>query len=138
MLDLEPIKAREKAASPGPWVARDERTSNWFPKDGDEEIEIRHPLIGPCNSFRKMFNGGVSYDVEYSSSAVARINPEWGSDYDKSRHMANADLMANARQDIPALIAEVERLREEVKRLTECSCGLSLSSGRCRICDNDD
>lgn len=41
-------------------------------------------------------------------------------------------------KDISALIAEVDRLRKEVKRLTECSCGLSLSSGLCRICDKDD
>jgi hypothetical protein len=78
-LDLEPIKARVKEATPAPWrlheVARD---------NGDEDVWV-------------VFN-----DADDSSMMQRQ----------------DADFIAHARTDIPALIAEVEALRSASLRET--------------------
>jgi hypothetical protein len=54
----------------------------------------------------------------------------------RDRHQRAA--MHRDGEDIAALLAEVDRLRGEVRRLTSCACGRDLSPGRCRVCDNDE
>ncbi len=87
-LDLEAVKARCEAAKPGPWKWETKYVApDPDPGDGDRDLH------GP--------SGPVAY---YSQSAM------WCED-------ADAEFIAAARSDVPALVAEVERLRTEVDRL---------------------
>ncbi len=81
-LDLEPIKARCEAAKPEPW--------KWESKYVGDDPQ-------PPNGDRDLCSGsqGVVY---YSQSAM------WCED-------ADAEFIAHARTDVPALVAEVEWLR---------------------------
>lgn len=78
---LAEIKAREQAATPGPW----EYTDNGF--DGYISSKNGDFLIGgePCE-------GRIEHD-------------------------ANTEFICHARTDIPALIAEVERLEDENEKM---------------------
>lgn len=77
MIDLEPIKAREAAATKGPWIA--------------ENLETREDGTDGCA-------WGVSSDegIVVMHDFVGQID---------------AVFIASARTDVPALIAEIERLR---------------------------
>lgn len=68
-IDLEAIEARLKAATPGPWINRPEKSFN---------VQSVNKNIASC--FRT----------------------------------ENADFIAHSREDIPALLAEVERLNAEL------------------------
>ncbi len=76
-MNLEEIKAREQAATPGPWIVVEKGNS----VKSQAVISENYPEIGICS--------GISI----------------------RRHCA--DFIAHARADIPALIAEVERLNEQ-------------------------
>lgn len=94
MLDLEPIKARLAAATPGPWRF----DSSWIP------------------SYRRHANwlrsDGVAADGAAANCVLRVVD---GSMLDK-----DADLIENAPADLAALVAEVERLREALKNLVDC------------------
>lgn len=49
------------------------------------------------------------------------------------------DFINAARTDVPALVAEVRRLRAEIERMRSdfCECGRGLRN-MCNICDNDE
>ena len=85
MIDLDVIKARCEAATPGPWYVD---------------------------------RGGEFDDPYYSIPSVCR--DRYG---DNSLMVgsdkATAEFIAHARTDVPALVAEVERLRAEVEGLTD-------------------
>lgn len=74
---LAEIKARERAATPGPW----------------EEKTNRHPQ---CNGEPWGWISGASGNITWSGYVGK----------------TNADFIAHARADIPALLAEVERLTQ--------------------------
>lgn len=86
---LAAIKARSEAASPGPW---------------------KHCGCGKC--------GQVQWDSaqNISMAPVATTSIDWSEGgYDNWLHeaqQANATFIAHAREDVPALVAEVERLRQ--------------------------
>lgn len=80
-LDLDPIKAREAAATAGPWKAWIEGRDHW----GGDTIISRFE----------------SEDDLYVHGATD----------------ADLDFIAASRSDVPALVAEVERLRECVQYL---------------------
>ncbi len=97
-LDLEAIKARAEAATPGPWEADGEPflPQNWRPK----------------------LSVWANVGDEFSHLVAAVATP------DKYLGLTDADFIAHARTDVPALVAaleerdaEVERLREENERL---------------------
>ena len=85
-LDLEPIKARCDVATAGPWRA--------------------------VLSYSGMPAAGVSDIIGLNDEHVVCF----GHDYDEYGYMAveDAEFCAHARQDIPALIAEVEALRQRL------------------------
>ena len=78
-LDLEAIKARAAAATPGPWAQG---------MAGDKLL----PEVDYSAAF-----GFIIVDAEHSD--------------DGSEGVADARFIANAREDIDALVAEVEQLR---------------------------
>jgi hypothetical protein len=90
-VDLGPIEARCKAASPGPWITCNPESAfkNWpigfFSLGRDEEAKPSNWAISTDHvRASEMTSGGAKADAEF---------------------------IAHARQDIPALIAEVRRLR---------------------------
>lgn len=72
MLNLDEIKKRAEAATPGPWAAHERAHKNEW------------ALRGPATSARTLVR-------------------------------EDATFIAHARQDVPALVAEVERLREALR-----------------------
>lgn len=91
------IKAREGKATPGPWVANEYASGVDLGYKPDHE---RTWGYGCGNDFVCDLNDGEYH--EYCSQEEQR---------------ANAEFITHARQDIPDLLAEVERLRAENKRL---------------------
>lgn len=86
MLNLQPIKARLAAATPGPWTAS--------------------PNVQPH---------GIAAVAEVNTVLVLSSGPLYGSP------AQDANLIANAPNDLAALVAEVERLREAIKAHREQS-----------------
>jgi len=101
--ELDAIEARAKAATPGPWVPVDD-----FCADGYAYRSEPHPEDCPCR--------GYSIGETHQSDTRLPIYAPLG-DYLKRDHRTfdNAEFIAHARHDIPALIAEVRRLRELVQ-----------------------
>ena len=87
--DLEAIKARAEAATPGPWAVPG---ANVF-RVIAPEAEHHNPRMGAC--------------PPYPWRVIAEP-----SSYDPSA--ADAEFIAHARTDVPDLVAEVERLRTEL------------------------
>lgn len=87
MLDLEAIKQREAAATPGPWVLAD--GSRGFTPG--------------CTIFEGDNSGRV---IAYTASMGASLE----------RLQADGAFIAHAREDVPALVAEIERLRTALEQ----------------------
>ena len=79
-VDLEALKAREKAASPGPWEGADGQITAHSDKS--------------CVKQKGAFDWVLSMQISNC--------PNW---------KADEEFIAHSRQDIPALITEVEALR---------------------------
>jgi len=91
MLDLDAIEARAKAATPGPWA-----------------------VTGATIIYSRLGKATVAEVSELDEKErYVRFRPvELGSER-FNEACANATLIAHAREDIPALIAELRKLREE-------------------------
>jgi hypothetical protein len=100
-LDLDPIRARAEAATEGPWAS--------IPTvHGDPHVQTGEPVD----------ESGCAVIV--AGFPRTRRVALWTSPSDYGR--ADAEFIAAARADVPALIAEVERLqgeRDEARSLTE-------------------
>ena len=97
--ELESIAIRVAAASPGPWSAWVEGRDGF---GGDNLI-----LIGPRDSDNALPDMYVTHaDSDGTHPAPAE----------------DLDFIANARQDIPRLIAEIRRLRSQSPLTTQISC----------------
>lgn len=96
-VDLVAIKRRESAATKGPWFHLNAHS----PIDEYDETET------PCISI---------YEDDHAD-AIAWANGVNPSDKHYNSTIANMDFIAHSREDIRALIAEVERLRDENDRL---------------------
>lgn len=93
------IKARAKAATPGPWVADEHAFSVNLGYNQDHK---RTHGYGCGNNFVCDLNDGEYHEY-----------------YREDEQRANADFIAHAREDVPALLEEVERLRAENERQKE-------------------
>ena len=90
-LDLEAIKKRAESATPGPW--------EWEPPSEDPYPMYDESLIGPVLD-------GEKFPVQVLSG--------WGYDASGTNcEPQDREFIAHARTDVPALVAEVERLRAE-------------------------
>ena len=85
-LDLEPIKERLAAATPGPWRV-------WH---GTDPSKVRSTAVETAWCYG---------DIEGDTELITDYLPTG----------ADAEMIANAPEDIAALVAEVERLREQVE-----------------------
>jgi hypothetical protein len=111
-LDLDAIRAAEAAATPGPWEAR------WAePADEPERFAAAIRL-------------SIEHDAEGDTASTAwRLiatevpEDEWlnlGFMGNGSSSAANTAFIAGARSWVPALVAEVERLRQYAQHLRKC------------------
>jgi hypothetical protein len=105
-LDLEAIKTRALAATPGPWVVGRTTEPDWGPLAES----------GTGKYFAEGEWWPKSRTVEGTHVAAKGDAPRMVADmtsrgYPNSRFAADAQFIAAARTDVPALIAEVERLR---------------------------
>jgi hypothetical protein len=119
MLDLDAIKARVEAATPGPWEAGDvwahkdtEPGSDecaWCPRLGPPVKVFSYPHMTrhvhrcePCDrDLGRLISGPDAEHIVFS--------------YDNGfERRENVEFVVHARKDIPELIAEVERLRAEL------------------------
>ena len=108
------IKARADAATPGPWVVSSEYASG---------VEL-----GYKPDHERTWGYGCSNDF------VCDLNDgEYHEYHNKAEQMANASFIAHARQDIPDLLAEVERLRAREEWLVT-----QLAEGGEWFCPMDD
>ncbi len=89
-LDLATIRARADAASKGPWSAEGRFVA--------QEVDPWSDVVSPQVNCMAYCYGGVGAGIELP---------------------ADAEFIAAARSDVPALIAEVEILREENTWLRE-------------------
>ena len=123
-VDLEAIKAREKAASPGPWVSHllgggKGGPNKYSVRDRDGDDGTKDHAVAVCFPRKK----GV--EEKHNTGA-------W-----------NAAFIQCARQDIPALIAEVEALREVEKaalslhEFIDCVNGDDIHEGFDSGCDGE-
>ena len=85
-LDLDPIRTRLEAASPGPW-----RWEDW----GDPPLDHEHNAYTLASD---------ELGLTKAICTAAEATSMW-------KNPADADLIAHAPSDIAALLAEVERLR---------------------------
>lgn len=92
-VELDGIERRASQATPGPWVP-------W--------LESREGIGG--ESFIELGADGVDDLQMYVAYSPARpAGPDAATD-------ADLDFIAHARQDVPRLVAEVRRLRDELRR----------------------
>lgn len=126
-LDLEAIKARVEKATPGPWR-------------GDSYCMYIHDAGG-----QMVADGDVAVDGPPSAFACLRGDGAvTAGQMTAEQQEANYHLMVHCRTDIPALVAEVERLREQVdgsfggvsrNKIFELGKTAALSE-RCDVCDS--
>ena len=96
-LDLDPIRARLAAATPGPWE-----------NDGGGEVGQHWSSPQPLASIVSTEVSCMAYC--YGGSAAGVIRDE------------DADFIAHAPTDIAALLAEVERLRKHISIIERRCC----------------
>jgi len=93
--ELQAIRARVEAATPGPW-----------------KVEGRHPSYSPD---RFQVDGIVTaYDDPERADFPRPIQIVETDSGCYPPYLADAEFIAQARTDVPALLAEVERLRAEL------------------------
>lgn len=106
MTDLDAIRQRLNAATPGPW-------------HGEHELYEGREL--PCMEIGN-----------YGWVCAGERAPAY--DVDSEQGMADAEFIAHARQDIPDLLAEIDRLQAELKAAQVIPLGdhLKEPGGWCR------
>lgn len=120
-LDLEPIRKRAEAATPGPWrwfgnakartiylatTHSGRRFVMRFARWGAQSAQPMFQRYAPDGSFGLMVKAKelLKFEVPYRKDISGIDNPD-------------AEFIAHAREDVPALIAEVEQLRALVGRM---------------------
>lgn len=114
--DLAAIQARERAATRGPWTVQSEvavpnaRGQEVFPNGmALTNRWIVTSWIHPQSRAQYPITS-VGYSPFSVNACASHIDP------------ANAEFMASARQDVPALLAEVRRLRAALADIRDSNC----------------
>ncbi len=95
VLDLAAIKARAEAALAGPWKAEPVVPTCW--------------CTGWCTEPKH--RDGALYGIHVTAPARPGWRLQAATLHDDDRATADSSFIAHARDDVPALVAEVERLR---------------------------
>lgn len=99
-LDLDAIEARANAATDGPWVVKHEPA--W------EADNVQHPDV--------ITVGAQMWEADDEPMTVCLVSTDH--EDDPVDVLLDAEFIAHARTDVPALVAEVRRLREESAKAT--------------------
>ena len=111
LLDLEAIQDRCRAASPGPWWWS---YSYGVPNHWDE-IETHWCLVSPAS---EADDRCIAWELVTAHTGETDL---YGARCDQ---LADYQFIAHARADVPALLAEVKRLLDEIGRLDRELCDL--------------
>jgi hypothetical protein len=103
---LDEIDARHKAATPGPWGV--------YEFGGGTAIDIAADLQDTGCGYRARREICRLEDEPLDNDPTHR---EWTAEEDWAQVQADSVFVAHAREDVPALIAEVRRLRDRVAEL---------------------
>jgi hypothetical protein len=103
---LEEIRAREGAATKGPWDLY----------EGGGYLDIAADLEDTGCGYRAR-RQIVSFDDEPLDNDPAHA--EWDEEDDRQQILADAAFIAHAREDVPALLAEIDRLKAENAELIQ-------------------
>ena len=109
---LREIEERERKASPGPWILGHSNTEvftdaiDWMT---NIIIKSTDPDLWCTGLYRGDDPGGDDPETEFLFTAVTGNGPT---------SAANADFIAHARQDIPALVATIRELQARVETTT--------------------
>lgn len=96
------IRARANAATPGPWGIYDDETGLF---------DIAADLEDTGHGYRCRRYVG---QLEAGQIDNDPTHKEWTEEQDRAQVEADAEFVAHAREDVPALLAEVDRLRAEL------------------------
>lgn len=132
MADIEAIKARAVAASPGPWhwsgnvdYPAHVALSRWPRRDEKDACGLTHVMTfrrwgmqgaGPLFTVNGWMKRADEFPIfEVALTALGRLDPRvYRADIVGIRH-PDAEFIAHARQDVDDLLAEVDRLRSELE-----------------------
>lgn len=104
---LAEIRERAAAATPGPWGTYD---------DGTGRYDIAAELQDTGHGFTCRRQVAQTVDEPIDNDPAHR---DWDADEDDDQIFADAEFIAHAREDLPALLAEVERLRSDRDRFAD-------------------
>ncbi|WP_304019994.1 hypothetical protein [Desulfovibrio piger] len=119
--ELEKIRKRSDAATPGPWVS----------EDGGYDVCLGYK---PSHIRIGWWSGDHEEDCNADNRRVCELSDGEHNNYKNKEEMqANAEFIAHAREDVPALLDEIERLKkvsrylaERIAFLDEWKLGISL------------
>jgi hypothetical protein len=106
---LADIRAREAEATPGPWWRH-----TYGHRDTRSQVRAASKALRRTNATLREATGDPDIEstdltwVEYEGGSVAMVG-------NGPRQTENGDFIANAREDIPALLAEVDRLSRQAE-----------------------
>ena len=96
---LAEIKAREKAATKGPW----QMWAGWMQWSKDNDTSFPNETHWPICQKSRQFKGGSPTKFD---DILCRVH-----------NLADNEFIAHSRQDIPDLLAEVERLKYDLRMI---------------------
>ena len=117
-LDLDAIEARANAATDGPWVVKHEPA--W------EADNVQHPDV--------ITVGAQMWEADDEPMTVCLVSTDH--EDDPVDVLLDAEFIAHARTDVPALVAALREARTEVERLT-ADAGKRLSWAIFAVRDHD-
>ena len=105
---LDDIDARAKAATPGPWGV--------YEYGGGTKLDIAADLQDTGCGYRARREIASLEDEPLDNDPTHR---EWTAEEDWAQVQADAAFVAAARTDVPALVDEIRRLRDQMAAVTE-------------------
>ena len=122
--DIEAIEARADKATPGPWYWREGKHTEDTKTSDAGGLHTRTPLSGYTPEGKRFQNdnvafpaakvGGDPYWLERFRSATKQGKPTLTLALEVFARDNDKEFIAQAREDIPALVQEVQRLRGRV------------------------
>lgn len=127
---LDEIRARVEAATPGPWMGG--YIAYWH-KCQNDCAEPQWWNDEPGHNIVRVIEPGIGVPKDEIESHVIAGNYDHGSG--GIVHTNDLQFIAHARQDVPALLAEIERLRDAARE-SATICRFQQKMGYAETCDD--